>query len=309
MKLKSRNFPHPVLHPVTDDIVKSHFTGIIDKYEENEGWLHFFIEFKLKNDTLNTLFQDDIVQLNVHFECNSTMQRLSHQINFSDCTTTQNKDEFIYNTEIILDCALLNKKVDVNYFILSNKNLEDYTNSQMHPDFQGSKFNIEKGDILALAITQTIHLEKDELVHTNSIFKIAKDPSKDAALFSIATNNNQIEIILPYNIHEQIGQLKLYTDNNLNTVLISMLYYPALLDVLHSIQKLESSELDIYESLDWYRTLEKKFQIMNLDITNLPIDNLTSLSYKILYESVDEPWVALEAVVNRNDTEDGEDDE
>ncbi|MFJ7735615.1 hypothetical protein ACIQ2D_04655 [Lysinibacillus sp. NPDC097287] len=312
MKLKSRNFPHPVLHPVTDDIVKSHFTGNIIKYEDTESFLQFTIEFKLNNDTLNTLFQEDLVHLNVHFECISTMQRISHQVIISECTVTKNKKEFIYKTEIYIDGSLLNKKVDVNYFILSNQAIPDYTNSRMHPDFQASKFGIEKGDILALAITQTIHLEKEELVHTNSIFKIAKDQVKNTNPFSIAMNNNQIEIILPNNIHERIGQLKIFAGNDLNKILISMLYYPALLDVLHTIQKLDPSELEEYESLDWYRTLEKKIRTMNLDITNLNPDNVTSLSYNLLYESVEEPWAALEAVVYRNDNDDsgdGEDNE
>lgn len=306
MKLKSRNFPHPVLHPVTDDIVKSYFTGKITNYEENNSFLQFSIEFKLNNETLNTLFQDDIVQLNVHFECNSTMQRLSHQVKISDCNVSQIKGEFIYNTEIPVDSALLNKKIYVNYFILSNRKLVDYTNSQMHADFQGTTFSIEKGDILALAITQTIHLEKNELVHTNSIFKIAKNPSENANAFSIAMNNNQIEIILPNNVHERVGQLKLYAGNDLNKILISMLYYPALLDVLHNIQALDPSDLETYESLDWYRTLEKKFQTMNLDITNLNPDTLTSISYNLLYDSVDEPWAALEAIVYREDSDDNE---
>lgn len=306
MKLRSRNFPHPVLHPVTDDIVKSHFTGNISNYEETDDLLQFLIEFKLNNDTLNTLFQEDNVHLNVHFECNSTMQRISHQIKISECKVTQNKDEFIYNTAISVDSTLLNKKVDVNYFILSNHELVDYINSKMHKDFQNSKFRIEKGDILALAITQTIHLEKDELVHTHSIFKIAKDPATNAKPFSIAMNNNQIEIILPHNVHERIGQLKIYAGNDLNKILISMLYYPALLDVLHNIQTLESGDLETYESLDWYRTLEKKIRTMNLDITNLDPDILTSLSYDLLYEAVDEPWEALEAVVYREDSVDNE---
>lgn len=306
MKLRSRNFPHPVLHPVTDDIINSHFIGSISNYEENDGLLQFSIEFKLNNDTLNTLFQENIVHLNVHFECNSTMQRLSHQIKFEECKMTQNKDEFIYKTEISVDSALLNKKVDVNYFILSNQELSDYRNSQMHKDFLNTKFKIEKGDILALAITQTIHLEKDELVHTHSIFKISKDSETNADPFSIAMNNNQIEIILPNNIHKMIGELKLYADKDLNKLLISMLYYPALLDVLHNISRLDPGELETYESLDWYRTLEKKIRTLNEDITNLDFYTLTSLSYKLLYEASEEPWTALEAVVYREGSEDNE---
>ncbi|UZJ78603.1 hypothetical protein [Fictibacillus sp. KU28468] len=310
MKLKTRNFPHPVIHPLTDDIVQSHFTGNIIGYEEVNHSLNFSLEFKIKNDTLNTLFEQDYVHINVHFECSSTMQRLSYKISRSACSILQNNDETICNVQLSIDSGLLNKKVDVNYFILANCTLPDYTNSNMHPDFQDTAFNIEKGDILALAITQTIYLEKDELVTTNSIFRVAKDPSASASPISIAMNNSQIEIIIPKSIHEKIGNLKEY-GNDINMVLISMLYYPALLDVLHNIHLLSSndsnsSELDTFESLDWFRTLEKKIRTLGQDITNLNPENIPSLAYAILYESKDKPWAALEAIIYREDSDDNE---
>ena len=305
MKLKTRNFPHPVLHPINDDIIKSYFTGGIIDQRENTDALEFYLEFKLKNDTLNSLFEQNLVHINVHFECLSTMQRLSYKIGYSECTIVQKRDELVYTIQISVKKTLLNKKVDVNYFILSNFNIPNYTNSNMHPDFIGTTFVIEKGDILALAVTQTIHLEKDELVTTNSIFTIAKDPSTTSPL-SIAMNNNQIEIILPSIIHEQIGQLKL-NGNNVNKVLISMLYYPALLDVLHTLQSFTSNEFELFESLDWYRTLEKKIKNLGQEITNLNQDNITSLAYNLLYESIDEPWTALDEVIFS--TEGAEEDE
>ena len=308
MKLKSRNFPHPVLHPLTDDIVKSYFTGRITDHEEVNHSIIFSLEFKLKNDTLKSLFEEEHVHINVHFECGSTMQRLSYKVKRSDCSIIQNNDESIYNVQLSIDSALLNIKVDVNYFILADKPLTDYTNSSMHPDFQGATFNIEKGDILALAITQTIHLEKDDLVTTNSIFRIAKDPSANASPISIGMNSNQIEIIIPTNTHEKVGQMKKY-GNDVNKVLIYMLYYPALLDVLHNIHFLssnDSNEIDTFESFDWFRTLEKKIRTLGQDITNLNPEYLHSLAYTILYESNDDPWVALEAIVYREDNDDNE---
>lgn len=306
MKLKSRNFPHPVLHPINDDIVKSYFTGSITDFEEETQLLNFSLEFKLKNDTLNILFKENRVHINVHFECVSTMQRLSYKINRSDCSITKKGNEYIYNLQLQINSSLLNKKIDVNYFIISNYLISDYTNSDMHPDFQGATFNIEKGDILALAITQTIHLEKEELASTNSIFRIAKDPSTSFPL-SIAMNSNQIEIIIPAYIHEKVAHLKLY-GNDINKILISMLYYPTLLDVLHNIQNLDSNELETFESLDWYRTLEKKIRTYGQEITNLNPEHLTSLAYNILYESNDDPWLALEAIVYREDSDSDSDD-
>lgn len=302
MKLKSRNFPHPVLHPTADDVLKSHFTGEITSQIIQDTILEFSLQFKVKNDTLNSLIQDGSAHLNVHFECASTMQRLSFKINLFDCEIKNVRNEITYETKIAVESKLLNKKVDINYFILASQDIPKYTNANMHTDFSDATFSIEKGDILALAITQTLHLEKEQLLKTSSIFKISKSDFSTAP-FTIGMNNDQINIIFPENMHRRIGQFNELYGENANKILIQMIYYPALLDVFHKLQTLDRNELEDFEVLDWYITLEKKLRSMGQVIDQLNSDTLPSLAYTILYEDIETPWTALENILIREESE------
>src|SRR5688572_29395017 len=84
MKLKSRNFPHPVLNPVTDDFKTSYYVASIKEFQENASDLVFLVEFKLKNSTLKKLIEIQKAIYNVHFECNSTMKRISFSFSQMD---------------------------------------------------------------------------------------------------------------------------------------------------------------------------------------------------------------------------------
>ena len=287
-------------------MIKSYFVG--ELLPTNDHSTEFNLQFKLKNSTLNTLLKDGRVHLNAHFDCLSTMQRFSLQFNYSDLAVEKIKDEFVYTSTIHINSSLLNKKVEVNYFILSNEQINNYSNDQMHPDFKGTTFKLEKGDILAVGITQTIHLEKTQLLHTNSIFRIAKNDSSKP--FSIGMQTDQIEIYFPESVHKKIGQfsenVSNYEDKQLMHFLIQMVYYPTLIDVLHYLQNLDENDLEVYSSRDWYITLERKLHNMGQSITQLGEGTITTIAYQLLYEEIDMPWKALENISIEEESEQDE---
>lgn len=306
MKLKSRNFPHPVLNPVNDDFKSSYYSALITQYEESASDLVFQVEFRLNNSTLRKLIEAHKAYYNVHFECNSTMKRMSYSFSQVDVAVISKDDsEIISQVKIGIPKQILNKKVDVNFFILADDIIEDYENDDVHSDFSGVSFKVEKGDILAFGVTQTIHLEKEPIASANSIFKIGKSTSGDQSIpFSIDFNDNQIEIILTENSYNKVDELRNY-GSDYNKVLVSMLYLPALIDVLFNIHSMKNDEyyIDAYESFDWYRTLEKKIETLGYDIRDLNIEEITPISYRILNSLDEEPWQALENIIFREDND------
>lgn len=286
MKVKARNFPHPVLNPVSDDFLKGFFKGeIIEQSEEND-MLEFKISLDLNNADLQNLIQTKKASFNIHFECISTMQRF---------TFSESQPVF----KISIAKELLNKKVDVNFFILADQNIENYTNTDTHPDYAGVKFRIQKGDILAFGESQTIYIEKQPMSDTNSIFKVSKATDPKAPSISIILEENQIEIVIPEISYEKVGQLQAYGDD-CNKILISMLYLPALMDTLFNVQDIaqnEEYELERFTGLDWYRTLEKRLQKMGYNITELSLYEITRISYDLLNSSPEDPLTSLENIV------------
>lgn len=305
MKLKIRNFPHPVLNPLTDDFKNSRFDGAIVEYKENDDEIVFLIEYKLKNNTLRNLIGMEKACFNAHFECASTMKRIAFSFSESDLKMiSDNGNEVTLQGEIKIPSRYLNKKVDVNFFILSSENMDDYKNDEVHEDFLGESFKIQKGDILAFGITQTIHIEKEPIASSNSIFKISK-AIDDKTSVSIDLSGDQIEITVPESSYDKIGRLTKFGDNY-NKVLVSMLYFPALIDALFNIYFIKDDpyELAQYESLDWFRTLEKKFKNLGFDIKDLEREVITPIAYELLNEDKDQPWNALEKI--NYDEEDGD---
>ncbi|RNF39758.1 hypothetical protein [Planococcus salinus] len=293
MRVKVRNFPHPVLNPVSDDFLKGFFKGeIIEQTEEND-MLEFNINLSLNNPDLQNLIQTKKVSFNIHFECNSTMQRLT----FS---------EYQPVFKISIAKELLNKKVDVNFFILADQKIENYTNLDAHPDYAGVKFGIQKGDILAFSESQTIYIEKQPMSNTNSIFKVSKATDPKAPSISISLSENQIEIGIPEASYEKVGHLQAYGDD-CNKILISMLYLPALIDTLFNVQDIARRDdygLEEIAGLDWYRTLEKRLQKMGYNIAELNFEEITQISYDLLNSSSEAPLVSLENIIYNREGDD-----
>lgn len=292
MRMKARNFPHPVLNPVSDDFQNGYFKGIVSEISEEDEQLHFKISLDLNNEDLNQLIQSKEAKFSVHFECISTMQRFS----FSSSVL-----EFV----VFIDKKLLNKKIDVNFFILAAEDIHEYTNKDAHIDYDSLAFKIQKGDILAFGVSQTIQIEKEPLSDTSSIFKISKTSKADAPSIEVDFLENQIEIIIPELVYEKIAKLQQYGDD-CNKVLISMLYLPALIDVLFNIQSIalnDEYELENISTRDWYRTLEKQLQKKGYVITNLSPEKITQISYDLINLEPDASLVALENIVDYEEDE------
>ena len=305
MILKSRNFPHPVLNPVTDDFKTSHFNALITETKETASDFKFLVEFKLKNETLEKLTENNKATYNVHFECSSTMKRLLFSFSKDDLNTvSKDKSEVVLKGEVEVPKHFLNKKVDVNFLIIANDVIEAYKNEDAHEDFMGMSFPIEKGDNLAYGVTQTIHIEKEPISSTNSIFKISKDASKNAKPMIVISNDNQIEIMLSKVSYEKVANLKDY-GSDCNKVLVSMLYLPALVDVLFNIHIAKDDEYQMgdYENYDWFRTLEKKAETSGSDIRDLDAEEITPLAYQLLNNEEDDTWNALENLIFREDSD------
>ena len=305
MKLKIRNFPHPVLNPFTDDFKNSFFKGAIVEFKENNDEIVFLVEYKLKNNTLRNLIGMGKACFNAHFECASTMKRMAFSFSESELKMlSDNGNEVTLQGEVKIPTRYLNKKVDVNFFILSNENMDSYKNDEVHEDFLGESFKIQKGDILAFGITQTIHIEKEPIASSNSIFKISKAIDYKTPI-RIDFSGDQIKIIVPESSYDKIGRLTKFGDNY-NMVLASMIYFPALIDALFNICFIKDDpyELVQYESLDWFRTLEKKLKNLGFDIKDLEREDITPIAYQLLNEETDRPWNALENI-NYDEEEDG----
>ena len=270
MRVKKRHFPFPVLSPFSDDI-EGEMTADI-KAEEILGTFEFAVDFQLNNQTLQELIDVGEAVFAVHLECGSTMKRFFEK---------SNKASFRFK----IDQKLLNNTVEINFFIVAERDIENYINEGFHEDFWDAAFSIQKGDQLAFAHTVKMNITKEPIADTNSIFEISINHEKDAALFKVEFAD-KIIIQIPKNNYEQITNMRGYIGTHVDQLFIAMYYTPALIETLYYIKDLLDSDEEHNGDEDsiWYRSIEKRLATLNIQLEHLAEGgcNIPELAMKIL---------------------------
>ncbi|MER2108980.1 MAG: hypothetical protein ABS949_18800 [Solibacillus sp.] len=292
MKIKDRQFPYPVLSPFNDDIKGEALKAEIEATTlEND--LEFTVTFQLENDTLLQLIAEGKAVYGVHLECVSTLKRFFEQ-------SAQPTFSFPINHK------LLNNVVDINFFVVASKDIEGYTNVDAHEDFDGVTFVIDKGDRLAFAETVKMNITKEPIAKTNSIFELAVNSYDSAPLFA-ADFQEKIIVSVPKGIYEEITNLRGFIGADVDQLLITMYYTPALIEALYYVKDLiESEELYEIENTIWYRSIAKRLETLGKNIEELGHeDNIPNLAMHIL-DNINER--ALTSIARIFGIEEGSDD-
>lgn len=269
MKIKHRHFPYPVLSPYSDDIIGMPLETTIE-CEIVENNLQFTANFLLVNKTLRDLIASKRAVYGVHLECKSTMKRF-----FKKSETAQ----FIFNIEP----KLLNNQVDINFFIVAEEDISAYYNEDFHEDFDDVTFNVLKGDQLAFAETVKMNIEKEPVAKTNSIFELAVNPDPHAPLFA-ADFEDKILVSVPQNTFNQINELRGYIGSQVDSLLVTMYYTPALVEGLYYIRDcIKDDTVHLIEEKLWYRSIERRMEQLKFSAHSLADDiNIPDLANRIL---------------------------
>lgn len=269
MKIKHRHFPYPVLSPYSDDIVGKPLEANIE-CEIAESNLRFTVNFHLENSTLREMIVSRQAVYGVHLECTSTMKRFFKKSQIA---------QFTFDIEQ----RLLNNQVNINFFVVAEEDICTYNNDDFHEDFEGGTFSLRKGDQLAFAETVKMNIEKEPVAKTNSIFELAFNPDPNAPLFA-ADFEDKILVSVPQSTFEQINELRGYMGNQVDSLLVTMYYTPALVEGLYYTRDcMKDDTIHLIEEKLWYRSIERRMEQLKFDIHSLTDDvNIPDLANKIL---------------------------
>lgn len=279
MKIKHRHFPYPVLSPFSDDI-----TGFLNaeiEAESLESDMQFTAKFQLENESLQKLIEAGQAVFAVHLECSSTMKR------FFEKST---KPTFTFN----INHKYLNNIVEINFFVIANDDIQSYINDGFHEDFEDAVFNLQKGDQMAFTETVKMNITKEPIAQTNSIFELAINPMENAPF--IATDfQEKIIISVPKATYEEINNLRGFIGADVDQLFIAMYYTPALIEGLYYIRELiGSEETHIIESDVWYRSIQKRLQLLGKNIEQLDQEeNIPNLAMHILDNVNEKAFISI----------------
>lgn len=274
MKIKQKHYPYPVLNFFDKTPEEINFSCTLDLEEIAElDMVKFKVVYSLNNKVLETLIEQNKATLGLHLECPSTMKRILLK-------TNSYKDEF----EVPLKD--LNKTIDVNFFILASDDIKNYENIEVDPYSEGLSFEVNKGDILAIGLPETLEIEKEPLVETNSIFELVPTDKSDAKPIEVDLSSDKIRIHLPKRDFELMNQIHSETFYRADSLLVAIYYTPAIVEALYMIKNMyderDEDQIDIIRDNIWYRSLKARLYHINLNIEELPSNNLLGIAHQML---------------------------
>ena len=281
MQINPRAYPHPVLSHFGDDIEGCVFQGVVTGKGAKNSYV-FDAVFKTNNSDLLTLVAQKKAQYAVHVECNTTRYR-----NIFKSLT----EKFSFE----IPAGVINGKVELCSFILADKPLEKYKNSNFHGDYGKLSFHVRRGDTLAVGYDQIFSADKknDPLRNISSILSIVRNDASNASGMDIELGGSKILIRLSKPNYETYMALRQSAEHR--PILFASIIVPALLDVLEKVRRASiQGALDAFSERRWYIVLSKRLREMKID----PDDEATFVdsSLKIAHNLMGQP---LEASLQR----------
>lgn len=238
MRIRGYKFGHPVF-------------GYTDYYD-------FLPDFDVKIDISN----DEVIITSQSFNLGSNTKLKEMLINDEAeliaeifCTYTMFREcrKLDSDFKIKIPINQLKNKVECLFFIVSNKDLEDYKNSSVKDPYKETLFVIEKGDVLAFLGDYSFDLDLKGTT-IDSFLKIRKKSESTPGVDYIFESQSLI-IQIEEEDYNRIKKLHLNPDYQ--HILISSLLQPAL---IHACYKLTDHEEDGYSENAWYRTLMYRWE-------------------------------------------------
>lgn len=231
--------PYPVLSKENDNYNNSSFDVQLDA-KKSFGHLVLEAKFVLDNPGIQDLIDQGKAVFALHIECPQTSFRKlvkeHQQILITKCEEKQ-----------------LRSRIDVHALILANDCIVDYTNEDWNSFYTGVSFTYEKGSILAFgkAVEIVLHEVAEEEQNLPSIVTIRRASNREYV--GIELGPNQILVLLPEQLYKQYAE---YGGSRLKDTILSMIIFPALIHVLHTIKTNPSD----YQDDRWYQVLSQIFE-------------------------------------------------
>lgn len=253
MELKCRNYPYPVLDYYSDNFINCSFQVSITSSVTKTAYL-LNVTAKTSCRDLADLIKAKKACYALHVECSPTLYRTIYK-------------SFEENFTIEIPANEVDGKVQLCPFILAVENLDEYTNSNFHPDYNGVSFKVRKGDVLAIDRDRDFDAmkETDVLKNISSIFRVRRAQEDTAPPHTLDIEGQLIAIYLSYDNHRVYNYLQ--KDINFQPVLSTMVIIPALVNIIDIIK---SSDFNIAEFEDkrWFRSLRRRLKELGMEVEN-----------------------------------------
>ena len=224
MKLRDRNYPHPVVGH-RDDVPDAGFQVSV-RCNTDRANVYFTAETMCGSDTLLDLIDAGDASYRLHVECGRTMYRVAHPL------PTEKERVTIAAQHVAED-------VEVVPFIIAERDLINYQPEGMHPDYGDARWSVSRGDVLAVGEGKVFHIDHhfDALRRVGSLLQIRKGDFREGPVKVDLSAPRKIIVDLAiedYELYQRLRTNPAYADQ-LSTAIV----LPALMQALREIKQME----------------------------------------------------------------------
>lgn len=257
MNITDRLYTYPVLSMDHDDYATSSFEVVSAHAMSGVNTLKLKFDIKMNCEAIQRMIDDGEAEYLIHIECSTTAYR----------TAIKSKTNHI---EIDIPISRINGIIEMVAFAVTVKDIKGYASDDWIDDYDGMRFDLKKGSVLAYQNLSDLSIRKDyeEFSDTASIFMIYKRITNEEKPIEVDMESNKIKVGLctdDYNLY-----IRFRSRPELLTVLNSIIILPALVYVFEEL-KLEGG-IEQYRNRRWYEALEKSYEIRGIDLANEILD-------------------------------------
>ena len=290
MRIENVSLPYPVLG-ISDDIrptlEETDCSNPVITISEEGDLFRISVTLKLKNNDIVNYIQDEFAEFSVEVSCHSTMYR--------NCISSSTP-VFSFTVEK----KLLNGRLDFESFVIASKDIFNYRNEGLNPDYEGHVINLHKGDLLVAYNKFSIPLNLDlrNIRNMKSFMTVQRSNNPNEHTVTYELESSKILIILPEEMMEEYNKKPSNTSEpkERKVILKASLYLNALTYALLNYQKYKDRDLMWVNALS-YRMKEPDIKdfckdIINFDSSNSGSHNMDYL-FKLAHMMLNQPYLGM----------------
>ena len=259
MKLNTQAFPYPVLTsedgPAADyQDCAFQSTLMFETEVQDNGNITINYSFQISNEEILDLIDGKKASFAIDLNCPDTLKR---EMYFLDDEGT-----------LAINAYELYGKVDFTPIVVVRKAVKDFTSVDLNPEFDGAKFDLQVGDVIAFDDTLTKYFEFNNQSF-DSLVKTRMSDKVDEYSYIVEPTPNFIYITMGKKMHKLYREMK---DTKHKSVLGMSIFK----DVLFlAIQDLITS--DEADSQQWARSFRNRIYELGFELPEEPEFNQVNL--------------------------------
>ena len=290
MRIENVSLPYPVLG-ISDDIrptlEETGCSNPVITISEEGDLFRIFVTLKLENNDIVNYIQDEFAEFSVEVSCHSTMYR--------NCISSSTP---IFSFTV--EKKLLNGRLYFESFVIARKDILNYRNEGLNPDYEGHIINLHKGDLLVAYNKCSIPLNLDlrNIRNMKSFMTVQRSNNPNEHTVAYELESSKILIILPEEMMEEYNKKPSKTSEpkERKVILKASLYLNALTYALLNYQKYKDRDLMWVNALS-YRMKEPDIKdfckdIINSDSSNSDSQNMDYL-FKLAHMMLNQPYLGM----------------